>query len=370
MGCWRTRWPCSPTPAHMLTDAGAIGFSLLALRLAARPARGAMTFGFKRAEILSAQANGRDAADPCRLHPLRGAPPAGRPSPRAAAADADRGADRRRGEPRCAWSLARADRRSLNIEGSFQHVLTDLYAFIGTALAAARDPGDRLPARRSARLAADRRADAPLRLRAGARLRADLPGGGARRAWTRSRSAWRWSPSPAWWRCTTCTCGRSAAASPRSRRTCSSAQQCDCHDARRGMEAMLRRALRAGAHDAPGRSRGQAADRHRSPRGIRGLGLSRAPAPRAPCARANRPRRSISCADARILVGVLGGALVALMLLEIFVVFLLPRRVKRDPRIVRSMFNYAWRPWRRLARTLPCRPPTRCWASTGRSGCC
>ena len=44
--------------AHMLTDAGAIGFSLLALALAARPARGAMTFGFRRAEILSAQANG------------------------------------------------------------------------------------------------------------------------------------------------------------------------------------------------------------------------------------------------------------------------------------------------------------------------
>ncbi|MGP8241485.1 MAG: two pore domain potassium channel family protein [Solirubrobacteraceae bacterium] len=55
----------------------------------------------------------------------------------------------------------------------------------------------------------------------------------------------------------------------------------------------------------------------------------------------------------RILVGVLGGALVLLMLVEIFVVFLLPRRVKRDPRIVRSVFAYTWRPWRRLARTLP-----------------
>ena len=43
---------------HMLTDAAAIGFALLALQLAARPARGAMTFGFRRAEILSAQANG------------------------------------------------------------------------------------------------------------------------------------------------------------------------------------------------------------------------------------------------------------------------------------------------------------------------
>ena len=43
---------------HMLTDAAAIGFSLVAARLAARPAKGAMTYGLKRVEILSAQANG------------------------------------------------------------------------------------------------------------------------------------------------------------------------------------------------------------------------------------------------------------------------------------------------------------------------
>jgi len=55
----------------------------------------------------------------------------------------------------------------------------------------------------------------------------------------------------------------------------------------------------------------------------------------------------------RILVGVLGGLLVVMMLVEIFSAFLLPRRVKRDPRIVRSVFSYAWLPWRRLARMLP-----------------
>ena len=55
----------------------------------------------------------------------------------------------------------------------------------------------------------------------------------------------------------------------------------------------------------------------------------------------------------RILVGVVGAALVALMLAEIFFSFLLPRRVKRDPAIVRSVFNYAWLPWRRLARSMP-----------------
>jgi len=48
--------------AHMLTDAAAIALSLVALRLAARPARGAMTFGLKRAEILSAQLNGATLA--------------------------------------------------------------------------------------------------------------------------------------------------------------------------------------------------------------------------------------------------------------------------------------------------------------------
>src|SRR5271166_3173633 len=43
---------------HMLADAAAIGFSLFAIRLASRPAKGAMTFGFKRVEILAAQING------------------------------------------------------------------------------------------------------------------------------------------------------------------------------------------------------------------------------------------------------------------------------------------------------------------------
>jgi cobalt-zinc-cadmium efflux system protein len=38
----------------MLTDATAIGLSIVAMRLAQRPAKGALTFGLKRTEILSA----------------------------------------------------------------------------------------------------------------------------------------------------------------------------------------------------------------------------------------------------------------------------------------------------------------------------
>ena len=44
--------------AHMLTDAIAIALALLAIRLAAKPPAGGFTYGFKRVEILSAQANG------------------------------------------------------------------------------------------------------------------------------------------------------------------------------------------------------------------------------------------------------------------------------------------------------------------------
>lgn len=122
---------------HMLTDAASIGLALLALTLAARPARGALTFGLKRVEILSAQANGvtllvlaafvayeavRRLFDPPRVHgalvlivALAGVLV----------------------NLAAAWTLAGTNRRSLNLEGSFQHILTDLYGFIGTAVAAA-----------------------------------------------------------------------------------------------------------------------------------------------------------------------------------------------------------------------------------------
>jgi cobalt-zinc-cadmium efflux system protein len=43
---------------HMLTDAGGIVLALVAARLAARPATAARTFGWQRAEILAALANG------------------------------------------------------------------------------------------------------------------------------------------------------------------------------------------------------------------------------------------------------------------------------------------------------------------------
>src|SRR4051794_7235858 len=121
---------------HMLTDAAAIALALVAMRLATRPARGSYTFGLRRAEILSAQANGltllllavffvvesiRRLIDPAAVEgglmliiALVGIVV----------------------NVAATWVLSKANRQSLNTEGAFQHILTDLYAFIGTAIAA------------------------------------------------------------------------------------------------------------------------------------------------------------------------------------------------------------------------------------------
>jgi cobalt-zinc-cadmium efflux system protein len=123
--------------AHMLTDAAALALSLVALRIAQRPARGAMTYGFGRVEILSAQANGVTLL--------------------LLAAWIVYEATRRLIDPPAVEGgivlvvalvgivvnltatlvLAGANRDRLNVEGSFQHILTDLFAFVATAIAGA-----------------------------------------------------------------------------------------------------------------------------------------------------------------------------------------------------------------------------------------
>jgi cobalt-zinc-cadmium efflux system protein len=121
---------------HMLTDAAAIALSIVAVRLARRPAGGALTFGLSRAEILSAQVNGvallviagfvvfeavQRLVSPPDVHAglVLGVAIVGALVNLAAVA-----------------IVSGADRRSLGVEGSFQHILTDLWAFLGTAVAA------------------------------------------------------------------------------------------------------------------------------------------------------------------------------------------------------------------------------------------
>jgi cobalt-zinc-cadmium efflux system protein len=121
--------------AHMLTDAGALLLSLIVIRLVARPAGGNLTFGLKRTEILSAQANGATLLVLAGLIVYEGihrliSPPAAEGLAIFVVALVGVAVNLL-----ATWSISRANRESMNVEGSFQHILTDLYAFIATAIA-------------------------------------------------------------------------------------------------------------------------------------------------------------------------------------------------------------------------------------------
>jgi cobalt-zinc-cadmium efflux system protein len=120
---------------HMLADVGAIGGALWAISLAARPPSGKWTYGLKRAEILSAAANGITLLVVAGIVTAEAIsrlihPPAVDGGPVIAVATAGIAVN-----VAASWVLARANRSSLNVEGAFRHVLTDLYGFIGTVIA-------------------------------------------------------------------------------------------------------------------------------------------------------------------------------------------------------------------------------------------
>jgi cobalt-zinc-cadmium efflux system protein len=128
--------------AHMLTDAAAIALVLVTARLAARPPTGGYTYGLKRTEIMSAQANGitlvllaawlgytaiRHLVTPPAVNggtmlvvALAGVAVNVAATLLIARAGGGRGAP-----------------RSLNLAGAFRHIVTDLYAFAATAVAGA-----------------------------------------------------------------------------------------------------------------------------------------------------------------------------------------------------------------------------------------
>jgi cobalt-zinc-cadmium efflux system protein len=122
---------------HMLTDAVALGLALAALRLAERPPSGSFTYGLKRAEILSAQVNGVTLLLLGALIVYEGIrrliePPDVEGALVVIVAVVGIGVNLV-----AARLLVGAERRSLNVEGAFRHVLTDLFAFIATAIAGA-----------------------------------------------------------------------------------------------------------------------------------------------------------------------------------------------------------------------------------------
>jgi cobalt-zinc-cadmium efflux system protein len=136
--------------AHMLTDAAALALALVAARLANRPPGGALTYGLGRVEILSAQANGLV------LLILAALIVYGAIGRLITPASVDGGVvlavalagivvnliaarilgGAAHGRAHKAPHGHSHGGRSLNLEGSYQHILTDLYGFIATAVAA------------------------------------------------------------------------------------------------------------------------------------------------------------------------------------------------------------------------------------------
>jgi len=120
---------------HMLTDAGALVLSLVVLGYVRRPGGEQLTYGRQRAEVLSGQANGAVLLVLAVLVTYESVvrlvtPPgvAGLAVTLVAVAGVIVNVA-------AAWVLAKANRESLNVEGSFQHIITDLYAFTATLIA-------------------------------------------------------------------------------------------------------------------------------------------------------------------------------------------------------------------------------------------
>jgi cobalt-zinc-cadmium efflux system protein len=120
---------------HMVSDVVALGMSAWALRLVKRPAEGRWTYGLQRAEIVSAAVNGVTLVAVALLIAVE--------------------AIQRLVSPHhvdggvvlivalvgsvvnlaATWVLAKASRENLNVRGAYVHVVSDLYAFIATAIA-------------------------------------------------------------------------------------------------------------------------------------------------------------------------------------------------------------------------------------------
>ena len=120
---------------HMLTDAAALAMSLWAIRLAARPASGMWTYGLKRAEILSAAGNGITLLVVSALVTFESVRRLIHPTDVGGLAVLIVAAIGVAVNVAAAWVLAKANRSSLNVEGSFQHIVTDLYGFMATLVA-------------------------------------------------------------------------------------------------------------------------------------------------------------------------------------------------------------------------------------------
>jgi cobalt-zinc-cadmium efflux system protein len=120
---------------HMLADVGAIAGSFVAIRMAARPPTGSHTFGLRRAEILAAAGNGITLLLVSALITFEAVQRLIHPSTVHGGVLIVVASVGVVVNLAATLILSRANRTSLNMEGAYRHILTDLYGFIGTVVA-------------------------------------------------------------------------------------------------------------------------------------------------------------------------------------------------------------------------------------------
>jgi cobalt-zinc-cadmium efflux system protein len=120
---------------HMLTDAAALGLAVVASRIAERPARGAFTYGFARADALSGQANGITLVLLAIWFVIEGVRRMLHPAPVIGGVVALVAVAGAVVNLAATWLAGRADRRGLSIRGVLAHLMTDVWAFAATFVA-------------------------------------------------------------------------------------------------------------------------------------------------------------------------------------------------------------------------------------------
>ena len=250
------RWRCSPTRRTCSPTPWRSRCRCVAIRLAARPAAGRDDLRLAaRRDPAAPSSTARRCSSSALLIVYEGIrrlidPPGGRG--RASCSPSRSLGDRRQPRRRPGRS-PQANRESLNVEGAYQHILTDLAAFVFTAIAGAVILATGFDQRRRDRLADRRRDHAPRLLRAAARLGPRLPRGGARGASTRTRSARAMAATPGVVEVHDLHVWEVTSGFPALSAHVTVGAEADCHAIRLAARARAPRALRDRAHDPPGR---------------------------------------------------------------------------------------------------------------------
>lgn len=135
-GLWANSLALLADAGHMLTDVAALALALFMARLAARPATPERTFGFLRAEVLGAFANGATLVLVVGLVLVEAWRRLGDPQPVQGPLMLGVAVAGLLANVVSAWVLAGSRKENVNVEGAFLHMVADALGSVGAIAAA------------------------------------------------------------------------------------------------------------------------------------------------------------------------------------------------------------------------------------------